>query len=94
MSDILKYWKPDTFEVSGCDRDSLKIRKNLKTISAQNDISGLCTYTYNELGFRGDSIHKEGFRIMSIGCSYTEGIGVNDWETWPHYFSKLVNFSS
>lgn len=93
MDGILKYWKPNTFEVSGYDGDSLNMRKNLKTNSTQNERSGLCTYTYNELGFRGDSPTKEGFKIMSIGCSYTEGIGVNDWETWSHYFSKLVKNS-
>ena len=50
----------------------------------------LCTYTYNELGFRGDSIHKDGFKIMSIGDSNTEGVGVNNDETWPAQFSKLI----
>ena len=27
---------------------------------------------------------------MSIGCSITEGVGVNDNETWPHEFCKLI----
>jgi len=90
MDSVLKYWDIKNFDVSSYDRDSLKMRINLKTNEALNERSGLCTYTYNELGFRGDSINKEGFKIMSIGCSYTEGIGVNDWETWPHYFSKMI----
>ena len=33
---------------------------------------------------------KKGFKIMSIGCSFTEGIGVNDTETWPHQFTNLI----
>lgn len=86
----LIYWNTDTFEISSYHRDSLERRKKLVTNESANDRTGLCTYTYNELGFRGDSPKKEGFKIMSIGCSYTEGIGVNDWETWPHYFSKLI----
>ena len=90
MDSVLKYWDIKNFDVSSYDRDGLKMRINLKTNEALNERSGLCTYTYNELGFRGDSINKEGFKIMSIGCSYTEGIGVNDWETWPHYFSKMI----
>jgi hypothetical protein len=30
---------------------------------------------------------------MAVGCSHTEGIGVNDNQTWPHYLSKLLNYS-
>ena len=87
---MLKYWKPDTFEISSYYGDSLERRRNLKTDKSTNDTSGLCTYTYNSLGFRGDEPTKNGFKIMSIGCSYTEGVGVNDNETWPHQFAKLV----
>jgi hypothetical protein len=50
----------------------------------------LCTYTYNSLGFRGDEPNKTGFKIMSIGCSITEGVGVNDDETWSAQFCKLI----
>jgi hypothetical protein len=42
------------------------------------------------LGFRGDSIKKEGFRVMSLGCSITEGVGVNDNETWPAQFCNHI----
>ena len=27
---------------------------------------------------------------MSIGCSFTKGVGVNDNETWPHRFAKHI----
>ena len=90
MDSILKHWNFENFDVSHYEDDNLKNRKNSIKNVCGNDISGLCTYTYNELGFRGDSIHKTGFKIMSIGCSYTECIGVNDDETFPHYFSKLI----
>lgn len=81
----LRYWTPNDFETS-----SLTFRLNRKKIKLATDDSGLCTYTYNELGFRGDSIYKKGFKVMSIGCSNTEGVGVNDDETWPHQFTKLI----
>jgi lysophospholipase L1-like esterase len=42
------------------------------------------------LGFRGDSIRKEGFRVMSLGCSNTEGVGVNNDQTWPAQFTNLI----
>jgi len=82
----LKYWTPEEFEASS--NYSLKIRANQTRAISKN--GNLCTYTYNELGYRGDSIHKKGFTIMSIGCSFTEGVGVGDNETWPAQFSKLI----
>jgi hypothetical protein len=87
--DILKHWTPSTFE-SSTYLKILESRKNTITKKSNTDESGKCTYTYNELGFRGDSISKDGFKVMSIGCSMTEGIGVNDDETWSHVFSQLV----
>lgn len=83
----LKYWKNDEFEISSF-KYNLSDRVNSIYTTSGSDNTGLCTYTYNELGFRGDSITKEGFKIMSIGCSNTEGVGVNDNETWPHIFSR------
>ena len=85
----LKYWKPDTFEISSY-KYSLKERVNQTYTTSGNDNTNLCTYTYNELGFRGDSVKKEGFRVMSLGCSITEGVGVNDDETWPAQFCSHI----
>ncbi len=81
----LKFWSPNNFEFS-----SLRSSLTSKKIKLGTDETGLCTYSYNELGFRGDSIYKKGFRVMSIGCSNTEGVGVNNNETWPHQFKKLL----
>jgi hypothetical protein len=86
----LKYWTPEGFEISSY-KWSLSEKKNQTYYTSGSDETRLCLYTYNELGFRGDSIDKEGFKIMSIGDSNTEGVGVNDDETWPAQLSKLVN---
>jgi len=86
----LKYWNPDEFEISSY-KYSLRERVNQKYTTSGGDNTGICTYTYNELGFRGDSINLKGFKIMSIGCSITEGVGVNDDETWPYQFSRLID---
>jgi hypothetical protein len=67
----LKFWSPNEFEFS-----SLRVSLTRKKIKLGTDGTGLCTYSYNELGFRGDSINKKGFRVMSIGCSNTEGVGL------------------
>jgi hypothetical protein len=85
----LEYWNPENFEISSF-KFKLNERKGKSYTTSGSDNSGLCTYTYNELGFRGESISKEGFRIMSLGCSNTEGVGVNDDQTWPYQFSKLI----
>jgi hypothetical protein len=88
--DNLKYWTPEGFEISSYKWNlSEKVNKSYQT--SGSDKTRLCTYTYNELGFRGDSIHKDGFKIMSIGDSNTEGVGVNNDETWPAQFSKLIS---
>jgi hypothetical protein len=85
----MKYWTPDTFEVSSY-KWNLSERKNKTFSKSGTDKTGICTYTYNEAGFRADSFTKNGFKIMSIGCSLTEGVGVNDNETWPHHFAKHI----
>jgi hypothetical protein len=85
----LKFWTSEDFEVS-THQFRLSERKNKTYHESGSDKSGICTYTYNELGFRGDSPTKQGFKIMSIGCSNTEGLGVNDDQTWPSQFSKQI----
>ena len=85
----LKYWSPEGFEISSF-QFKLDERKNKIYKTSGSDNTGLCNYTYNELGFRGDSIKKEGFKVMSFGCSNTEGVAVNDNETWPAQFASLI----
>ena len=85
----LEFWTPEEFEISSF-LFNLNKRKGKTYKTSGSDNTGLCTYTYNELGFRGDSVKKEGFKVMSIGCSITEGVGVNDNETWSHQLCKLI----
>jgi hypothetical protein len=85
----LKFWTKKHFDVASY-KWGLQERVSKSFNGSGSDNSNKNIYTYNELGFRGDSIDKEGFKIMSVGCSHTEGVEVNDWETWPHYFSKLI----
>jgi hypothetical protein len=89
MNNAFKYWDVNSFEISTY-KWGLESRKKKSFKTSGSDNTGICTYTYNELGFRGDSIEKSGFKIMSIGDSNTEGVGVNDNETWPAFFSSLV----
>ena len=79
----LKYWTPAGFEIASY-KYSLKERINKTYTKSGGDNTGKCRYSYNELGFRGDSITKDGFKIMSIGCSFTDN------ETWPAQFTSLI----
>jgi lysophospholipase L1-like esterase len=79
----LKHWNKDTF-VTSTYLNSLEKNKNRTKI-----IDG-CEYTFNELGFRADSIYKEGLKIMTIGCSNTEGVGVDDKDTWPAILCSMI----
>jgi len=85
----LEYWNPEEFEISSY-KYSLKERVNKTYTTSGSDNTNLCTYTYNELGFRGDSVKKQGYKVMSLGCSHTEGVGVNYNDTWLLQFSSLI----
>jgi hypothetical protein len=89
---ILKYWQSQTFEVSDY-KWFLSERKNKVLIDNGSDRNSNNKYTCNQLGFRGNSLPLKGKKLMAVGCSHTEGIGVNDDETWPYYLSSLLNYS-
>jgi len=85
---VLKYWTPEEFDIATY-KWQLKERKDKELLGNGSD-EGNCYYTFNELGFRGDSPRKKGIRIMSVGCSHTEGINVHNHQTWPHLLSKKI----
>jgi len=89
---VLKYWDKDTFDITNF-KWFLSERKNKSFTNSGSDNTTNNLYTYNELGFRGDSLPLVGKKLMAVGCSHTEGISVNDDETWPHYLSTLLNYS-
>lgn len=84
----LNFWKPEGFDIASY-KWLLEERKNKEILGNGSDENS-CYYTFNELGFRGDSPKKKGLRIMSVGCSHTEGIGVHNHQTWSHHLSKLL----
>jgi hypothetical protein len=83
----LKFWKKETFEIASY-KWRFAERANKELMGNGADSTGNCYYTFNELGFRGDSPRKKGLRLMSVGCGHTEGIMVHNHQTWPHYLSK------
>lgn len=67
-------------------------RANKTFTTSGSDNSGVNTYTYNEIGYRGDST-KKNIDILTVGCSHTEGVGVNDNETWPFLLAQELNMT-
>jgi hypothetical protein len=50
------------------------------------------SHTCNELGYRGKTWRPDwGNTILTLGCSQTFGLGLNDQETWPYKLSQLQN---
>ena len=48
-------------------------------------------YTFNSDGFRCDEFTSEAdIRILFVGCSYTEGIGLPVSEIWPTYILNKI----
>lgn len=85
----MKYWTPESFEISSY-KWGIEARKNKSYNTSGSDNTTKCTYTYNSLGFRGDEPTAKAYRVMSIGCSHTEGVGVGDNETWSHQLCQLI----
>lgn len=67
----------------------LESRASKSFTRSGSDTTDSNTYTYNEYGFRGDSVYSK-IDLLAVGCSHTEGIGVNDNETWPYYTAKAL----
>lgn len=84
----LKFWNTEEFDIASY-KWSIKERVDKEILGNGSD-TGNCYYSFNELGFRGDSPKKKGIRIMSVGCSHTEGINVHNHQTWPHLLSKKI----
>ena len=84
----LKYWNTEEFDIASY-KWSIKERVDKELLGNGSD-PGNCYYSFNELGFRGDSPKKNGIRIMSVGCSHTEGISVHNQQTWSHILSRKI----
>lgn len=74
-----KEFRGQTLKWVGSDhfRNFQKYQPNPYT---ENDI----TYKYNEYGFRSDNFINSKYRLVFLGCSITEGIGLPLEETFSH----------
>jgi len=67
---------------------------NLRLWLTYEDTNRRYRFTTNSMGFRSRELpwtkRPGAFRILFIGDSFTEGFGVNDEETMPHYFEAIA----
>lgn len=58
-----------------------------------SDNSNLVDYKFNDFGYRA-SFNYESLldteKIICIGCSFTEGVGLDETETWPYLLSQKI----
>lgn len=47
-------------------------------------------YKLNSHGFRTDEFDSSP-RVIALGCSFTLGVGLHNYQTWPYLFSKYTN---
>ncbi len=87
--EALKYWKKDGFDVATY-RWNLAERKNQVFNGSGSDESGTNVYTYNEIGFRGDSIYKDGFKIVgSINQGISDYMEKHNFKTISDFRGKM-----
>jgi len=69
--------------------NKLYTNKKLKTLATDTVDDGSIIYSMNEHGYRSNSLKdKSDFNILTLGCSWTMGIGVKNENIWP---TQLVN---
>lgn len=68
-------------------------RVNSLNTTWDSDNSELVKYKFNDYGYRSSYDYKplmSSNKIICIGCSFTEGIGLDIEETWPHLLSQKI----
>lgn len=81
---------------SGSDReDHFKSRikkEGMQSNTIKYYIDNPITYQYNNFGYRTyDDFNKNDDGIVTLGCSYTEGIGLHLEHTWGYRIAKKLN---
>lgn len=71
----------------------LKNRINQTITKYDCDESGLVEYKFNDFGYRASINYRDLLKkpkIVCIGCSFTEGVGLNENEIWPFLLAEKI----
>jgi hypothetical protein len=74
----------EQYEKNIQNNDSYNLLKKLGWIDTVID------YTYNSQGFRCEEFDQRDSAI-AVGCSFTEGVGLHESQTWPAYLADLLD---
>jgi hypothetical protein len=71
------------------------INKSLTTIATDLNDDGSIVYNMNEHGYRSNSLtSKTDYNILTLGCSWTMGVGVKNELIWPTILSNKIGIGS
>lgn len=68
-------------------------RKSIRIKCYDTDNSNLIEYKFNDYGYRASFDYEsilDSEKIVCIGCSFTEGVGLDENETWPYLLSQKI----
>ena len=69
--------------------------KKLKTLATDVFNDGSIVYDMNEHGYRSNSLKdKSDYNILTLGCSWTMGIGVKNENIWPSQLRNRIGKGS
>ena len=71
------------------------LKDRINTVKKRHDCdeSYLVEYKFNDFGYRASFDYKDLLKkpkIVCIGCSFTEGVGLYEEETWPFLLSQKM----
>lgn len=71
------------------------VNKTLNTLASDTIDDGSIQYDMNEHGYRSPNFNKKSnYNILTLGCSWTMGIGVDNANSWPNIIGKLIDDSA
>ena len=70
--------------------DNLNDPVRAKTLKEQGWIDADILYTYNSQGFRCGEFDDRS-SALALGCSFTEGTGLYEYQAWPNVLSQMLN---
>jgi hypothetical protein len=71
--------------------NKLYTNKRLNTLATDVFNDGSIVYDMNEHGYRSNSLkHKSDFNILTLGCSWTMGIGVKNENIWATQLQNKI----
>jgi hypothetical protein len=64
---------------------------NKELYQMATDLSGIINYSMNEHGYRSNSLKlKSNYNTLTLGCSWTMGVGVDNEFIWPNIISNKI----